>query len=168
MDTARAKTTSGIRGRGRRAIALLAGTLLLTISLGTGLALAQGGRDHRNAENTFTKWISAYPAMTGFVGGDVGSGSYAGEILNLEVSATGLVIDATYHFDGSRHTFAALVHVVQTGFIDGSKAVITGEVTEGWLRGNPVEGEYTQIACTQAASGSCFQGTLDILRGSGG
>ena len=44
--------------------------------------------------------------------------------------------------------------------------MITGQVTEGWLKGNQVEGEYTQIACTQAPDGTCFQGTLDILRGS--
>lgn len=166
MNTHRTGTTSANRGRGRRAIALLLGTTLLTISLGAGSALADS-RDHRNAENSFTKWISAYPAMTGFVGGDAGSGSYAGEILNLEVTGTGLVIDATYQFSGARHTFTALVHVVQTGFVDGSTAVITGEVTAGWLRGNPVEGQYTQIACDEAASGSCFQGTLVILRGPG-
>ena len=143
----------------------MASAMLLTLSLGAGSALADGGRDHRNAENTFTKWISTYPAMAGFVGGDVGNGAYAGEILNLQVTGTGLVIDATYHFMGSRHSFTALVHVVQTGFVDGSKAVITGQVTQGWLRGDPVRGEYTQVACGQAPSGSCFQGTLDILRG---
>ena len=166
MNTHRTGTTSANRGQGRRAIALLAGTTLLTISLGAGSALADS-RDHRNAENSFTKWISAYPAMTGFVGGDVGSGSYAGEILNLEVTDTGLVIDATYHFSGSRHSFTALVHVVQTGLTDGSTAVITGEVTAGWLRGNRVEGQYTQVACAEAPSGPCFQGTLVILRGPG-
>jgi hypothetical protein len=155
-------------GSGARALALTVVMLLLTLSLGAGTTLADGGLQHRNAENTFTKWISAYPEMAGVVGGDVGSGMYSGEILALDVTATGLVIDAMYHFSGSRHTFTALVHVVQTGFIDGSTAVITGHVTSGWLRGSPVEGAYTQIACSQAQSGSCFQGTLDILRGSRG
>jgi len=142
--------------------ALITGVMLLTISLGAGTALAHGGR---NAENTFTKWIDVYPAMTGVVGGDVGPGTYSGEILTLTVTATGLVIDAAYHFNGSRHAFSALVHVVQSGFTDGSEAVITGRVTQGWLRGSPVDGRYTQIACEQAPSGTCFQGALDILRG---
>ncbi len=161
MDTDRTGTTAKTWGRGRRAIALIVGAMLLTISLGTGTALAEDGRDHRNAENTFTKWITVYPAMAGVVGGDVGAGAYSGEILTLTVTGTGLVIDALYRFDGSRHAFTALVHVVQTG----STAVISGQVTQGWLRGSPVQGRYTQISCDEAPDGSCFQGTLDILRG---
>jgi hypothetical protein len=163
METTRTATTTNTWVRGRRAIALIVGTMLLTVSLGAGTALADIGR--RNAENTFTKWIDGYPAMTGVVGGDIGAGTYSGEILALTVTATGLVIDASYHFNGSRHAFTALVHVEQTGFTDGSEAVITGRVTQGWLRGSPVQGEYTQIACGLAPSGTCFQGTLDVLRG---
>ena len=75
------------------------------------------------------------------------------------------MIEALYHFNGSKHSFTALVHVEQTGL----KAVIIGVVTEGWLKGNMVQGEYTQITCVQApssTSGTCFQGTLDIMRGS--
>ena len=162
MET-KAASKSRTRDRVRHAIALIAGTMLLTVSLGAGTVLADSGR--RNAENTFTKWIDVYPAMTGVVGGDVGAGTYSGEILTLTVTATGLVIDASYHFSGSRHAYTALVHVVQTGFTDGSEAAITGQVTQGWLRGSPVQGEYTQIACDQAPSGSCFEGALNILRG---
>ena len=120
--------------------------------------------DHERAENTFTKWITTPPAMAGVVGGDVGAGSYAGEILKY-TPATTTVIEALYHFNGSKHSFTALVHVEQTGL----KAVIIGVVTEGWLKGNMVQGEYTQITCVQApssTSGTCFQGTLDIMRGS--
>lgn len=163
MGTSHARTTSWTRGHRVRAGALLAGAMLLALSLGPGTVLADGGRDHRTAENTFTKWISSYPAMAGVVGGDVGHGTYAGEILSLTVTGTGLEIDAAYHFGGSRHGFTALVHVVQTGFTDGSTAVITGEVTDGWLRGNAVDGGYTQVSCAQ---GTCYEGTLDILRGS--
>ena len=78
------------------------------------------------------------------------------------------MIDAVYHFTGSRHSFTASVHVVQTGLVNGSTAVITGRVTEGWLKDNLVAGEYTQVVCEQAPGlfGTCFQGTLDILRGS--
>lgn len=154
--------SKGIRAR---AIAASAAIALLTLSLSTGVVLAGGGRDSRNAENTFTKYISSYPAMAGVVGGDVGVGTYAGTILSLSVTATGLAIDATYTFDGSRHSFTAAVHIVQTGFTTGATATIAGQVTEGWLKGNEVEGEYTAISCTQAPDGACFQGTLDILRG---
>jgi hypothetical protein len=167
MDPVRTSTTTGFRSSRKRAIALVASAGLLVLSMGAGSALASDGPDQRNADNTFTKWITDFDAgtMAGFVGGDVGEGTYAGQILHLEITASGAVIDATYHFIGSRHTFTALVRVVQTGFVDGSTAVITGRVTEGWLAGNDVNGEYTQVACSQAASGSCFQGTLDVLRG---
>lgn len=151
----------GTRDRFARALALIAAIALLTLSLGAGLVAANGHRHHGDAENTFTKWIIAFPAMAGVVGGDVGDGTYAGEILKYTPGAT-TVIEALYHFNGSRHSFTALVHVEQTGL----KAVITGVVTEGWLKGHPVKGRYTQITCTEAPDGTCFQGKLNILRGS--
>jgi hypothetical protein len=44
--------------------------------------------------------------------------------------------------------------------------VLTGRVTEGWLKGNLVEAGYTQIMCDHnGISTTCFQGWLDILRG---
>ena len=49
-----------------------------------------------------------------------------------------------------------------------ASAVTTGRVTDGWLKDNEVRGEYTQTTClaSPAAGHTCFQGTLDILRGS--
>lgn len=45
--------------------------------------------------------------------------------------------------------------------------MIIGDVTEGWLKGNLVEGGYTQIQGSHDnIVTDCFQGTLDILRGS--
>jgi hypothetical protein len=143
------------------ALALMSVVALLTFSLGAG-AVAADSRP-TTAENTFTKWITTFPAMAGVVGGDVGAGTYAGEILKYSPGTT-TVIEALYHFNGSRHSFTALVHVEQTGL----KALITGVVTAGWLKGRPVEGRYTQITCTQSPSGTCFQGSLDILPRSGG
>jgi hypothetical protein len=164
-----------MRLTGRRVLALTAAVLLLTLAVGAGAVSADGGRDHRNAENTFTKWVTAVPGvppvirnMAGIVGGDVGNGTFVGEVLSVTVTGTTKVLDATYHFNGSTHAFSASVHVVQTGLVDGSTAVITGRVTSGWLEGNAVAGAYTQITCEQTPGvfGTCFQGTLDILRGS--
>ena len=109
-------------------------------------------------QNTFTKWVTTAPNMAGVVGGAVGDGSYAGQILKRTPGDT-TVIEALYHFSGSKHSFTALVHVEQTGL----KAVITGTVTEGWLKGNQVKGEYTQITSTQSPNGTAFQGTLNIM-----
>ena len=76
-------------------------------------------------------------------------------------ATTPTVLEALYHFTGSRHSFTALVHVVQSGSANGSTAVITGAVTDGWLEGNLVRGKSTVIACPQ---GRCYQDTLDIVQ----
>ena len=85
--------------------------------------------------------------MAGVVGGDVGRGAFTGEVL----ASTGAgspedpaFIHAHYHFNGRFHSFTADVHVTQIL----NKAVIIGVVIDGWLEGNLVEGEYTQITCT--------------------
>jgi len=148
-----------------RALALAATVALLTLSFGTGLAAAADGRDSRHAENTFTKWVAGFPSMSGVVGGDVGAGTYSGTIISLVDTPTSRTINAIYRFRGADHSFDALVHVVANGRVIGSTAVVTGVVTDGWLAGNVVSGGYEQIGCTQAVSGFCFQGWLDILRG---
>ncbi len=109
-------------------------------------------------QNTFTKWVTKAPIMEGVVGGACGNGSYAGEILKYTEGPT-TVIEALYHFKGSKHVFSALVHVEQTGM----KAVISGVVSEGWMKGNPVEGEFTQITSKQSPNGTAFQGSLNIM-----
>ena len=165
-----------MKGIRTRALAVIAAGVLLILSLSAGVVSADGGRDHRsdggwdhrNAENTFTKWVTGpgvapvLANMAGVVGGDVGAGAFAGEVMTKTPTATGAVIDAFYHFNGSRRSFTASVHVVQTGL----KAMITGRVTAGWLKGNRVVGEYTQTTCPEspAAGNTCFKGTLDILR----
>jgi len=131
------------------------------------------GRDHRGANVTFTKWIVAFPNMPGLianmagvVGGDVGEGLFTGEIL-LRVPGTVnnpvTRIVALYHFTGPKHSFTALVHVESTAV----NAVILGVVTDGWLKGHALAGEYTVITCDHVGpSPSCFQGTLEIAKDS--
>jgi len=146
------------------ALALLAGVTFMGLSLRPGEASANDDWDQSDAENTFTKWLTTYPNMAGVVGGDVGRGTFAGEILNLTPGSASspTFIEANYHFNGKHHSFTAHVFVSQLGL----KAVIIGVVTDGWLKGNTVEGEYTQIKCSHDhTTTDCFQGTLDILRG---
>jgi hypothetical protein len=88
------------------------------------------------------------------------NGSYAGKVLKMTPGTTTTVIEAIYHFNDPAHSFTALVHVEQTGL----KAVIRGVVTEGWLKGSQVKGEYTQITTSQApGDGTAYQGTIDIM-----
>jgi hypothetical protein len=163
MRSARTGTAMG-RGIRNRALAMSGVIVLLTLALGAGVASADS-RDHRNAENTYTKWIVGYPDMAGVVGGDVGTGTFAGEVLTRVVSGDTVTIDAIYHFNGTIHSFTAAVHVVQTGLDYGATSVITGTVTDGWLKGNQVQGAYLVIDCSEAANRHCFDGSVDVLRG---
>ena len=128
-----------------------------------------------NANVTFTKWVpSAGTApilfnMEGVVSGDVGGGKYVGEVLNLDQSTPGITkIHALYHMNGGTHQFTADLQVTQ----DDKKgtADLKGTVSEGWLKGAQVQGEYQVIApcgIINAQTGpfgdTCFQGTLHIL-----
>jgi len=142
------------------ALARVAGVAFMLFALGPGASCADE-QDRHTAENTFTKWITDYPNMAGVVGGDVGRGTYAGEILNF-VPGTPTFIEAFYHFNGRNESFTAHVYVTQFDL----KAVIIGVVTDGWQTGNIVEGEYTQIECAHDnITTVCFRGTLDILDG---
>lgn len=147
-------------------------TLVVALLFQTSITRAddhgqKGDRDHHDTKATFTKWVTAFPNqpglianMAGVVGGDVGDGVFTGEVLKKQTDiVTGVTeIVAFYHFNGLKHSFSALVHVEQTGL----KAVIIGVVTDGWLKGHAVEGEYTQFACDKGITGACYQGTLEI------
>lgn len=132
------------------------------------LALADaGGVTGHTFDVTFTKWITTFPNMVGVVGGDVGAGTFAGEILNIGTVGTITKIEALYHMNGSSHSFTAHVYVTQDNV--AGMAVITGVVTEGWLEGAPVNGVYKVWAtCPIPTPGNmfgtlCFQGTLHVL-----
>jgi len=148
------------------------------------VALADsGGVKGHTFDATFTKWVtSTTPAgvpvdMVGVVGGDVGKGSFAGTVLSYTPVGLTTNIEALYQFNGSKHSFAADVHVTETdtnlpGANAFGTAVITGVVTQGWLKGAHLTGEYTAFAvCPIATLGNvfgtvCFQGTLHVHRGS--
>ena len=111
---------------------------------------------------TFTKWlVDEGPEMAGIVGGEGGEGPYVGKVLEMNPGPT-TVISAIYQFKGAMRPFSALVHVEQTGL----HAEISGVVTDGWGKGNPVKGEYTQIECEHdGVTTDCWRGTLVIEEG---
>ena len=157
-------------GSGRRIAFML--VLLATIVVTSGQGWAQpaladsGGKGH-TFEVTFTKWVTSFPQMLGVVGGDVGNGVFAGEILDYVPGADITHIEALYHFKGSRHSFTAHVFVTQNNLT--GLASITGRVTEGWLEDAEVTGEYKvwnvcPIPTPGNAGTMCFQGTLDLRR----
>ena len=109
---------------------------------------------------TFTKWmVGEGPEMAGIVGGSVGDGIYAGRVLDYQPGDTALV-EARYRFEGSRRSFTALVHVEQTGL----DATISGVVTDGWAKGRPVRGTYTEISCDHdGVTTSCWRGAVEVF-----
>jgi hypothetical protein len=106
--------------------------------------------------------------LAGTVGGDVGEGTFTGETLTATSNDGGVttIIKAVYRILGSKHSFTANIDAVQTRFDNNGvitvSGVITGVITDGWLKGGALEGGYTRYACPKGANGFCFDGTLAI------
>ena len=178
--------TMETKGRSIKGWRMLLTLVLVVTSLfalaPTQLALADAGGVHGHTfDVTFTKWVTSPPAyypsmagvsMAGVVGGDVGNGRYAGVVLSDDLSVPSYwKAHARYEFYGKKHSFIADVHVTQNNTT--GTAVITGVVTQGWLKGSRLTGEYTVMSvCPIATKGNvlgtlCFQGTLHIRPGGG-
>ncbi len=151
------------------------GLVGLGILLVAALALAptllgqadSGGTPGHSFDVTFTKWITTAPNMAGVVGGDVGNGAFAGEIQGMSTVGNTTTIQAVYHINGKLHSFNAVIEAVQDNV--AGTGVITGRVTDGWLKDMPLTGEYKVLATCSIDTGSygpmCFQGTLHIVPG---
>lgn len=83
------------------------------VAASAGAALAYNGEAKGHTfDNTFTKWVTtSQPAagvmanMVGILGGDVGPGTYKGEVISLNTVGNITSIKALYHFNGSKHSF---------------------------------------------------------------
>jgi len=151
---------------------ILLGFVLVATSAGVALAYNSDERGH-TFDNTFTKWVTTWPPtenlpanMVGIVGGDVGPGTYVGEVIGASTVDNITSIEAFYHFNGSKHAFTARLHIIQDE--SAGTAIITGDVTEGWLKGASVTGEYNVLAVCpmetpkNAFGTVCFQGALHV------
>jgi hypothetical protein len=147
---------------------IVLGLVLIAAIAGSALAYQGGQKQQGNA--TFTKWVTDATAgtMVGVVGGEVGPGTYAGQILAYNDDGTTTTIHATYQVIGSKHDFTADVNVTQSNA--AGTAVITGSVTDGWLKGASVTGEYKVLAvCNMPTPNNaygtvCFKGTLHLTK----
>jgi len=103
--------------------------------------------------------------MQGFVGGDL-EGSFGGAVLSRTVLPTVVLLEARYEIIANKpsHSFTALI----AGSLDRATgmAVLDGTVTAGWLTGKAVHVEFQVIACTQARDGTCFTGTIRVIKAS--
>ena len=126
-------------------------------------------------EVTFTKWITAFPAMAGVTGGDV-NGAFAGTILSIDPFDNGTIVELEARYEVTAadpaHSFVAHIEGKQNN--PAQKAVLNGTVIAGWLVGAQVHVSYdvivptTGTSCVPAApvNSPCFQGTIRILPGS--
>ena len=151
---------------------MLLGFALVVTTAGATLAYNSDAKGH-TFDDTFTKWVTTSPPapgvvanMVGVVGGDVGPGTYTGEVISVNTVGNITSIEALYHFNGSKHAFTANLKITQDE--SAGTAMITGDVTEGWLKGASVTGEYNVLAVCpletpdNAYGTVCFQGALHV------
>jgi hypothetical protein len=139
----------------------------------TSTAWADDNRDHRDAIITWTKHVTEFLApgaeifatIAGMAGGDLGTGTVLGDAFSpVEVLDDGSVtFEAEYRLVGSKHSLT--VHF-RTVHAPDKSGVIIGIVTDGWLKGNVVEGHYTARTCELGVDLTCFDGTFVIKKGS--
>ena len=133
---------------------------------------ANGGA---NVEVTFTKWVTAYPAMAGGTGGDV-PGTFAGAILRRDPFDNGTIVqlEARYEVTGADPAHSFVAHIEGQENLQTQKAVLNGAVIAGWLAGAQVQVTFdvvvppTGTSCVPQApvNRTCFQGTIRVRAGS--
>jgi hypothetical protein len=136
-------------------------------ALGAGTqSRADSGKGSGDVVLTYTKWFApAFPTMQGVVGGDI-EGTFGGAVLSRTVLPSVVLLTARYEIIANKasHSFTALI----AGSLDRATgmAVLDGTVTAGWLTGKAVHVEFRVIACTQAPDGTCFTGTIRVIKAS--
>lgn len=141
----------------------------------SGLGAQTQSRGGAPAEVTFTKWVTAFPALAGIAGGDA-AGTFAGTVLSRDPFDNGVVVqlEAEYRVTATNpaHSFVARIEGKQNN--ETLHAVLNGTVIGGWLAGAQVHVIYDIVdpapgtSCVPAApvNRRCFQGTISISPGS--
>jgi hypothetical protein len=140
-----------------------------------GITAATQARGGGPVEVTFTKWVTAFPAMAGVTGGDV-PGTFTGAVLSRDPFDNGTIVqlEARYEVTAADPAHAFVAHIEGKQNNTTQAAVLNGRVTSGWLVGAEVHVSYdvivpaTGTSCVPAApvNRTCFQGTIRVLPGS--
>ena len=116
-------------------------------------------------ELTYTKWIApGLPNLVGVVGGDI-VGKFGGAVYERTVSGNTVYLDAIYIVIAPDPARSFTAHIKGTEDLTTLKAVLDGRVVDGFMKRAHVHVEFDVITCTQAPSGTCFQGTISVRRG---
>jgi hypothetical protein len=146
---------------------------LTMMALATFLALTSTTRadeEHSDATITWTKHVTAFlppggnifATIGGVANGDIGEATVIGDAFSPVVAVPGgITFEAEYRFVGSKHSLTMRFRVVQAPDRSG---VMTGVVTDGWLKGHTMTGQYTARACDEGVNFLCFDGTFLIKK----
>ena len=156
-----------------RFIGLIA-VLVAAASISAGSAQTQILRGHAkkgpaDLELTYTKWVApGFPNLVGVVGGDI-VGTFGGAVYEKTgPDSNGLVhLSAIYIVIAPDPAQSFTAHVQGIEDLNTQSAVLDGRVVDGFLNHARVHVEFTIVTpCAQAPSGTCFQGTISVRRGS--
>ena len=133
---------------------------------------ANGGA---NVEVTFTKWVTAFPALAGVTGGDV-PGTFSGAVLSRDPFDNGTIVqlEARYEVTGADPAHSFVAHIEGKQNNPTQQAVLNGTVISGWNVGAQIHVTYDVIlpaagtSCVPQApvNKTCFQGIIRVLPGS--
>jgi DNA-binding SARP family transcriptional activator len=126
---------------------------------------------HRNAfsvsvpvvEVTFTKWVTAYPVLSGF--SSYGPGTLAGAVLSRIDDGEFTHLNARYEITdpAGNHSFKAVIQGKANN--DSGKFELNGIVTWGWMVGARVRASFVRVSpCEFGKLNVCFRGVIQIQR----
>ena len=153
-----------------RRVVSFAGAIALVLQMSP--VFAEGpADDSRPVEVTFTKWVTTFPLMEGFWGGDLAN-KFVGEIFQRQVSVNpalnGIIrLEAIYEIQNGDRSFTALIRG-GTNNVTGA-ALLDGVILAGWRTGARVHVEFDTIPGTTGCFGApagktCFVGTIHVGR----
>lgn len=148
--------------------------LMLVVGVTASFAGASQARSDRaehkkpaiRVELTYTKWFApGFPNMVGVVGGDI-VGTFGGAVIQATPDSTGRFVQLTavYIVIGADPAKSFTAHVEGVQDNQTQTAVLDGRVVDGYLKRAHVHAEFAVISCSQAPSGTCFQGTIRVTR----
>ena len=151
----------------------------------TPISPVMADRDNeRDVVVKFTKWVTSIaPAtppqelqrilMAGVTGGDIGAGTFVGEVLDRKESSglTAKIVSlhAIYEVHAGAFSFTALI---QGGSGTEEIGLLDGVILNGWRAGARVHVEFkTEASCRENTNPagvfpSCFRGTIRVLQDS--
>jgi hypothetical protein len=154
--------------RSHSRLAGFVGAMVLLFLFAPAMA-AKPDDQNRPVEVPFTKWVTTYPLMEGYWGGDLAN-KYVGEVLQRQVSvnpamASIVRLEAVYEIQNGDHSFTALIRGGANN-VTGA-AQLDGVVLAGWRTGALVHVEFDTLpaGCPGAPAGNaCFVGTIHVDR----